>query len=60
MFFPSSPRTLLTASTSAALRINEANTISTPCATPNRRSLLNFDGMEIKYYMVTVYAMIVY
>jgi len=41
MFLPSAPRTSRTALTSAAFRMNEANTMSTPCSTPNRKSFLS-------------------
>lgn len=42
MSLPFSPSTFLTAWTSAALRMKEANTMSTPCSTPNCRSLMSF------------------
>lgn len=42
MSLPFSPSTARTAWTSAALRMKEAKTMSTPCSTPNCRSLTSF------------------
>lgn len=42
MSLPFSPSTFLTAWTSAALRMKEAKTMSTPCSTPNCRSFMSF------------------
>lgn len=46
MFFPFSPRIFLTSWTSEALRMKDANTISTSCSTPNFRSWMSLSDTQ--------------